>query len=125
MKIKYLEKNLELYDSATFLTLGLGETEVVFGDEAQGETITVILDFIDDGGNSPVVSWETINNNKVKGVLTNWNSSLATTLAEPFTGGTLFNRDLVFNFSVSRIGKDSEARQVTFSVYLGQEVNNG
>ena len=125
MKIKYLESNLELYDTATFLTLGNGETEIEFGDEAEGEVIAVIFDFVDNDGDTPAIEWERINNNKLKGVFTNWKSSLAVTLTEPFTGGTLFNRELVFNFSVSKIGKESDTRQVTFSVYLGQEVNNG
>ena len=92
MKITYLENNLELYDTATFLTLGAGETEVEFGDESQGEVISVILVFADSEDKKPKIAWESINDNKIKAFLTNWNSSLAVTLVEPFTGGTLFRR---------------------------------
>jgi len=123
MKVRYLEKGLELYDSISFLALGLGPSEVVMGEG--DETLKLILDFKRDDSSKTTLEWKVNDNTSITATLTNWSEPLGTTLVEPVSNATLLNREMTFIFSVRKVGSEGEVREVMISVYLGGEVNDG
>ncbi|MDF1764061.1 MAG: hypothetical protein P1U57_11680 [Oleibacter sp.] len=125
MKIRYLEEDLELYDSETFLAFGLGETQVEIGDENQGEVLIFTFNFISDDTQERSITWDQKSNTEVKANLINWNDVIGTTLIKPLRGGSLFNREMVLTFASRKIGSEGETREISLSVYIGKELPNG
>ena len=123
MKVKTGDK--DLLESETFLTLGLGET-VIELDEVP-ELLRFILTFVnDEGEKQAAVKWEPIPDaNTLRITLTNWNSPLGTTLVEPVEIGTYRNRRLFMLFNITKAGSKGQLREVTFSLYLGEAVQDG
>lgn len=122
MKITY--DNLELYDSESFICLGLGETTVRLGDAT--EKLTIVFDFQSvTGKQEGEVRFELVDSITLRIVLTNWNSPLGATLTQPLKGGELFGRELLLAFSVRKVGAVGEFREVQISAYLGREIKNG
>ena len=119
MKIKTGGK--ELFESETFLALGLGETVITIGDGPEG--LNFIFEFVK--GDKQDLSWKTVDSNSLKLILTNWDDHLGTTLVEPVEIGTFENRQLFILFYVKKAGKDGQLREVTISLYLGEEVHGG
>lgn len=120
MKIKTDGK--ELLDSDTFFAIGLGETTIRIGDS--NETVSVVLNFEQDGDKKPSVKWDVIDPETLKATLKNWDNPLGTSPVEPVEVGVFKNRQLFVYFVVRKAGK-RQIRQVTFSVYLGEEVQVG
>lgn len=116
---------LELYDTKTFICLGLGETKIVIGEE--NEKLTFIFDFrnSDEIDVRESLKLEFLSDTSVKLILTNWNNPVGTTLLEPFTGGELFGREFVLIFSIAKVGYNGQYRSVTLSAYLGKELARG
>ena len=61
----------------------------------------------------------------MKLTLTNWDNPLGTTLGEPVEVGILKNRKLFILFYIEKAGKAGHLRAITFSLYLGEEVQGG
>ena len=119
MKIKTGEK--ELFESETFLVLGLGETVITLGNGPAA--LKIIFDFVN--GEKQDIKWKTVDNKSLKVILTNWDSHLGTTLTQPVEIGTFKNRRLFLLFNVSKVGQEGDIRDVTVSLYLGEEVQGG
>ena len=119
MKIKTGGK--ELFESETFLVLGLGETIITIGDGP--EALSVIFDFAK--GEKQAIRWNTVDNKSLKLTLTNWDNHLGTTLTRPVEIGIFRNRQLFLLFNVSKAGQEADIREVTVSLYLGEEVQGG
>ena len=120
MKIQTGEK--ELLESETFLTIGLGETVITVGDEPK-EALKFIFDFVK--GEKQNIAWNAVDNKSLKLTLTNWDNPLGTTLTAPVEVGTFNNRQLFILFYVKKAGEDGQLREVTVSLYLGEEVQSG
>ena len=121
MKISYQDK--ELFDSRTFLAIGLGETRITVGDG--GELVNFILDFIQDETKQERLEIVTIDGKSLKIKLTNWSNVLGTTLMEPLEVGKLNQKKLYILFFVKKAGDKGNIREVNFCAYLGAEVSDG
>ena len=119
MKIKTGGK--ELFDSETFLAISLGETVITLGDGP--EALSIIFDFVK--GEKQAITWNTVDNKSLKLTLTNWDNHLGSTLTRPVEIGTFKNRQLFLLFNVSKAGQEGDIREVTVSLYLGEEVQGG
>lgn len=118
MKITY--NGLELYSTKTFLIDNLGEVNIDIGDER--ESIRCILNIAKDEKNKELqYSTNVIDDHTIKLNLINWNDTFGRALKENYEVGTLFERKLYFNFLVTKIGVESEIREILFNVYLGEE----
>ena len=112
----------ELLRTETFLAIGLGETVITIDDGP--ESLRFILDFVasEENKETPAINWETIDGKTAKVTLVNWNNPLGTTLVKPVQVGTYSKRQLSVLFFISKAGGEGEIREVTFSLYLGKEV---
>jgi hypothetical protein len=113
----------DVVDSKTFISLGLGETSITLGQG--GEALNFVFDFIAVEGSDQKINVEKSSDKSLRIILTNWNSSLGTTLIEPIHVGTFSNRKLYLLFAISKIGQKGELREVTFTAYVGDEVKDG
>ena len=111
----------ELFESEAFLAIGLGETVITLGDGP--EALKVIFDFVK--GEKQAIAWETVDSKSLKLTLTNWDNNLGTTLVNPVEIGTFRNRQLFLLFNVKKAGNEGNLREVTVSLYLGEEVQGG
>ena len=112
----------DLLASETFLAVGLGETVIYIGEK---DPLCLVLDFaINKDEKEDRLEWNTINPKTLKVTLTNWNSVLGTSLVEPAAVGTYFNHQLFVMFAISKCGNDNQIREVTLSLYLGDEVKS-
>lgn len=121
MKITYGEK--ELFQSVTFITLGLGETKIVLKEN--DEVINFIFDFVSNDSEQNLLNSVPLDNNTLKLILTNWNNPNGTTLQSAWEVGIFKNRKLYIIFLVKHIGPKGNFKEVTFSAYLGEKVLNG
>lgn len=121
MKITCQEK--ELLESETFLSPGLGEIEISIGRE--NDYIKVILEFINTEEKEHNFEFVPIDNTSFKILLSNWNNSLGISFVEPVEVGTLFSRKLYILLLSRKLGSSGDIREITFSSYLGEEVQNG
>ena len=122
MHIKYNDK--ELLDSMTFMSFGNGETEIEFGEGK--EKLKVILDFIDEEEpKEQKLQFVVIDQHTLKIMLTNWNNVLGTTFNEAVKIGSFRKRELFLILNVKKAGQKAAFREVTFSLYVGQEVHDG
>ena len=119
MKIKTGGK--ELLESKTFLDLGHGETVVTIGDGPGA--LNFIFDFVK--GEKEAIAWKPVDKQSLKVTLTNWDNPLGTTLVNPLEVGTFKNRQLFILFYVKKAGSKGGLREVTVSLYLGEEVQGG
>ena len=115
----------DLLDSKSFLALGLGETIVSLGKGS--ETLRFILDFIEDKDKDKEqgIEWVVVNDKTLRIKLTNWSNTLGTTLTKPVEVGTFQHRKLFLILFVKKAGDKGQIRLVTFSAYLGEEVQDG
>ena len=121
MTVAYKDK--ELLESKCFLTLGLGETVVALG---QGkEALVVVLEFVDKPGDETKLEFGIIDESTLRVRCTNWSSALGTIFAEPAQVGIYKGRKMYLLLYVKKAGKPGQFRQVTLSVYLGEEVTSG
>lgn len=118
MKITTGER--ELLESTCFLSTGLGETTITFGD--QEEPLCFILNFVEDEGGKPETKWEPVDKKTLRVTLNNWNNPLGTTLVEPIEIGSYKKRRLFVLFFVCKAGAEGQIREVTLSLYLGERV---
>ena len=121
MKVKY--QNRELFESKTFLAIGLGETNITIGNEP--ESLNFILDFIQEDSKEQKLEILPVDNRTLKFKLTNWNNVLGTSLLEPIEVGRINRRKFFILFSVKKAGNQGQVREVTFSAYLGEEIQDG
>ena len=121
MKVKY--QNRELFESKTFLAIGLGETNITIGNEP--ESLNFILDFIQEDSKEQKLEILPVDNRTLKFKLTNWNNVLGTSLLEPIEVGRIGQRKFFILFSVKKAGNQGQVREVTFSAYLGEEIQDG
>lgn len=121
MEIQYQEK--VLYESKTFLSPGDGELEITIGPD--NDLIKLILEFINTDKKEQRFDFDQIDNRTLKIILSNWNNSLGTSFVEPVEIGTLFHKKLFILLLVRKIGAQGNVREITFSSYLGEEVQNG
>ena len=122
MKIK--TGGMDLLESETFLAFGTGET-VIEVKEGQ-ECLRFILNFVEVAGEKAIsLNYEAVGDNTLKIILTNWSNSLSATLMEPVEIGTYEKRRLFMLFRISKSGQKVDSREVTFSLYLGEEVQDG
>ncbi|WP_211456992.1 DUF6864 domain-containing function [Comamonas brasiliensis] len=113
----------DVLDSKTFLSLDLGETTITLG---QGnEALSFIFNFITADDQDPKIGYQAIDEKTLKISLTNWKTPLGATLTEPTHVGTFSNRNLYIMFYVKKVGSVGEYREITFTAYLGEEVNDG
>ena len=118
IKIKYKDK--DLYDSKSFVVLGLGETSITLTEGA--EELVFIFDFIRDKAEKEfTLAYESIDSKTLKIKLTNWETHSGSTLHDPVQVGQFLNRKLYTIFNVVKIGS-KEMKQVTVSFYLGDRV---
>ena len=113
----------ELLESKVFLAIGLGETVVTLGDDQ--EMLSFIFNFAEDENKKEAITWDVVDTRTLKVTLSNWNNSLGTTLVEPVAVGTYQKRRLFILFHVKKAGTSGQIREVTFSLYLGEEVQVG
>ena len=121
MKVRY--QNRELFESKTFLAIGLGETSITIGNEP--ESLNFILDFIQEDSKEQKLEILPVDNRTLKFKLTNWNNVLGTSLLEPIEVGRINRRKFFILFSVKKAGNQGQVREVTFSAYLGEEIQDG
>lgn len=121
MKIIFGDK--ELLESQTFLSIGLGETKVSLGREA--ETLNFILDFVQEEGKGQKFEVQPVDNQTLKLRLINWDNALGTTLTQPIEVGRFNRRKLYLLIYVKKAGSQGQIREVTFSAYLGEEAKDG
>ena len=113
----------ELLESATFLALGLGETVVTIGSER--ERLNFVFNFEEEEGKKEAIKWEAVDTKTLKITLSNWNNTLGTSLVEPVRVGTYQERQLFILFYIKKAGMEGQNREVTFSLYRGEEVHVG
>lgn len=124
MKVTLQDK--ELIDSQTFLAFGLGETRISLTRDT--EAVTFILNFIQEegeGAKQEKITLESSDVGTLKINLSNWNNTLGTTLISPLEVGTFQHRKLYILFFIKKAGSQGQVREVTFSIYLGEEVQGG
>lgn len=122
MKIITGEK--ELLGSKTFIALGLGETEISIDDGP--ESLRFIFNFVESADEKVAgPKLEAVDGQTLKITLANWNNPLGITLNEPLEIGTYRHRVLFVLFFVKKAGQEGQFREVTFSLYLGEEVQGG
>jgi hypothetical protein len=112
-----------LLESTTFMALGLGETRISVS--AGAETLTFVLDFIEDKEKPLGIVWKPLDANTLRIEFTNWNHAFGTTLLEPQHVGILDGRPLYVLFFIKKAGSQNELREVTFSTYFGEEAPDG
>jgi len=117
MKITYEDK--ELYDSAEFIALGLGDTRLRLENER--ENLEIIFSFLKNEQKQSV-GYELVDNSTLRIVCENWNDPLPVTIKGLLEIGTFLSRRLFIIFSVNKMGAEGEFRKVHLSVYLGEEV---
>jgi len=126
--MKVTSQNKELLDSRTFLALGLGETVVSIGEGP--EKLRFVLNFVQDEEKpdkekKQQLKFEPSGKNSLKITLTNWDNVLGTTFKEPVEVGTFSGKMLFIMILVKKAGSVGEVREVNFSAYLGDEVQDG
>lgn len=121
LEIESLGKTL--FDSKSFIALGLGETHVDLIDENERIRITFLFESKKDSDQT--VDYKIIDENTLLITLVNWNSSIATTINGSLNIGSLSNRTLFLIYCVKKIGTKGELREITVSTYLGDEVQHG
>ena len=121
MKIKYKDK--DLLESETFITFGMGETELLLEDKT--ESIRLILNFVDTDEKKHDLQFEVIDSKTAKLNLINFKEQFGMGIKEPVSVGTFKKRKLYFIFHVKPTGAVANCRVVTFSFYLGEEVQDG
>ena len=123
-KMEITTQNKKLFDSQSFLALGLGETRIRLGSEP--ESVDFILDFKDNKEESTEkITFDPIDNKTLRIVLTNWNNPIGATLNKEVEVGTLNKRRLYILFYIKKAGTKGDLREVTFSAYLGEEIQDG
>ncbi len=113
----------EVLESKTFIALGLGETTIVVGQDA--EEIRFILDFSVVEGSEQKINSKVIDDKSLRLELINFSSPFGTTFVDPLHVGTFKGRKLYLMINVAKIGEKGELRQVTLTTYLGEEVRDG
>ena len=122
MKITSADK--QLFESATFIALGLGESRVEISQEQ--ELLTFIFDFkTDTAAPKEKLEFKLVDENTMRIELTNWNNPLGTTINGPLDIGSFARRRLYLVFGVRKLGGAGELRQVNVNFYLGEEVRDG
>ena len=122
MKIK--TGGMDLLESETFLAVGTGETVIAIKEGP--DLLRFILNFVEvEGEKKMAVNFEDVGNNTLKMNLTNWSNPLGITLSKPVEVGTYCKRRLFMLFNISTAGQAGHLREVTFSLYLGEEVQDG
>ena len=122
MKIK--TGGMDLLESETFLAVGTGETVIAIKEGP--DLLRFILNFVEvEGEKKMAVNFEDGGNNTLKMNLTNWSNPLGITLSEPVEVGTYCKRRLFMLFNIRTVGQAVQLREVTFSLYLGEEVQDG
>lgn len=121
MKITYKDKTL--LESVTFVTLGPGETRLQI--DYNNDRLTLILNFISDETTQQRHEYKIISPDTAQMDLVNWNNPLGITFTEPFAVGSIGGKSIFVQMSIKKIGSISTGHEVTFSVYLGEEVARG
>ena len=122
MKIK--TGGMDLLESETFLAVGAGETVITISEGP--DLLRFILNFVEVEGEKKLgVNFEAVDNKTLKVNLTNWSTPLGATLVNPIEVGTYWKRRLFMLFNISTAGQMAQLREVTFSLYLGEEVQDG
>ena len=122
MKIK--TGGMDLLESETFLAVGDGETVITIREGP--DLLCFILNFVEVEGEKKMdLIFEAVGNNTLKVNLINWSNPLGITLSEPVEVGTYLKRKLFMLFNISKAGERGHLREVTFSLYLGEEVQDG
>ena len=122
MKIK--TGGMDLLESETFLAVGDGETVITIREGP--DLLCFILNFVEgEGEKKMALHFEGAGKNSLKVNLINWSNPLGTTLNEPVEVGTYLKRQLFMLFNISKAGTAGQLREVTFSLYLGEEVQDG
>lgn len=116
-------KNLILYETEVFLTMSTGETRIEI--DYEGDTLILILNFINDSSKKLELVYTKIEDETLKADLTNWNDPFGTTITEPITG-TISDKNKTFylQYSIRKIGNEGEVREVTVSLYIEKEGND-
>ena len=113
----------DLLESETFIALGKGETVITIGEG--NEELRFVFDFVKGKKDEKPLEWNVVDTKSLKLTLTNWDNPLGTTLVGPVQVGTFRNRQLFILFYVEKAGKAGDLREVTVSLYLGEEVQGG
>ena len=122
MKIK--TGGMDLLESETFLAVGDGETVITIREDL--DLLSFILNFVEaEGEKKMTVNFEAVGKNTLKVNLTNWSTPFGTTFIEPVEVGTYHKRRLFILVNISKAGGRGHLREVTFSLYLGEEVQDG
>ena len=121
MKVKYKDK--ELLESETFINFGPGETEVEF--QRGSESIKLIFNLAENEKEKRSLNMTVVDTNTAKIDLINFNDPLGIGVKEPMYVGTFMHRKLYFTFFVKPTGSIQDCKVLTFSVYLGEEVQDG
>lgn len=117
MPIKIQIGNLEVYESGTFLVPP--EDNVSFNIQ----NIKVSLEFKNNEKVEGVdIDTESVNEQHLKIILTNFTSSLGSGLFQPFRLGTINDRELYLDFWIYAHGK-SKTREIVYTFYLGGPVD--
>ena len=120
--MKIYHDGKELLESKSFIVYEGGETS--FELSYKGETITLILEFIDDKQKKQNISFNVLESGGTKGklILTNFNSPLGTGFSKLQKAGTIGGRELWLTILINQIGS---IKHVVISFYLGEEVQHG
>ena len=122
MKIK--TGGMDLLESETFLAVGDGETVITITEDP--DVLCFILNFVEAEGEKKMgLNFEAVDKKTLKVNLTNWSNPLGITFTKPVEVGTYRKRRLFMLVNISKAGKGGHLREVTFSLYLGEEVQDG
>ena len=114
---------MDLLESETFLAVGDGETVIMIREDL--DLLRFILNFVEaEGEKKMAVDFEVVDKKTLKVNLTNWSNPLGITFIKPVEVGTYRKRRLFMLVNVSKAGR-VPLREVTFSLYLGEEVQDG
>ena len=115
---------MDLLESETFLAVGDGETVITIREDP--DVLRFILNFVEAEGEKKMgLNFEAVDKKTLKVNLTNWSNPLGTTFIEPIEVGTYRKRRLFMLVNISKAGERVYLREVTFSLYLGKEVQDG
>ena len=122
MKIK--TGGMDLLESETFLAIADGETVIAIGEDP--DWLHFVLKFVEvKGKKEATLEYKAVEGHTLNVTLINWNSPLGITIFEPCEVGTYCKRRLFMLFNIRRAGEEGHFREVTFSLYLGEEVQDG
>ena len=115
---------LDVLESFNFLVPDQGTSSVRL--EHAGETLNFDLVFTSPTDEPPTLSFTPTDPLTMRVTFKNWGDGpFPTTTKEPVHVGSIGGRKLSLLIAVSRLGDNSELRNVIFTAYLGSEVAGG